>query len=252
MIRRRLSMCAIMLACAVPTAVCAGNEALLDSPTSKDGRIAAWNRQLDSDQFAKRQEASLELKALGVPAIGALAKSATADSREVRRRAMDILRQHLSQGTDAEKDAAKVELQKLAAGAHASSARRASEILKPPGPPRPAAPFALQGVRVQIQRKLTNGKHRIQIAPQGRQIDVEADGRQIKINEAKDGSIEIELTEKKNGKQVKKKYAAKNEAELKKKHPEAHKLYKKHNLPVRAIQIQFRIGPQIAPPPPKP
>jgi hypothetical protein len=251
MIRRRLSMCAIMLACAVPTAVCAGNEALLDSPTSEEGRIAAWVRQLDSGQFAKRQEASRELKALGIPAIAPLAKSATAENREVRRRALDILRQHFSQGTDAEKNAAKDALQKLAAGTHGASARRASDIVKPPPPPRAPLRIAPQAVRVQVLRKIGNGKHRIQITPKGRQIDVEADGRQIKIVEAKDGSIEIEVTEKKNGKQVKQKYAAKSEAELKKKHPEAHKLYKKHNLPARAIQIQFRIGPKIVPPPPK-
>jgi RNA polymerase sigma factor (sigma-70 family) len=53
-------------------------------------RIAALIRQLGDDAFAKREAASKELEAIGVPALAALMKASASDDPEVRRRAAEL------------------------------------------------------------------------------------------------------------------------------------------------------------------
>lgn len=57
----------------------------------KADRIASLIRQLGHEEFAKREAASLELDAIGAPALDALRKAATHDDPEIRRRAEQIV-----------------------------------------------------------------------------------------------------------------------------------------------------------------
>jgi RNA polymerase sigma factor (sigma-70 family) len=59
-----------------------------DQQAPDPGRIAALVRQLGDDAFAKREAASKELQAIGVPALAALNKAKASDDPEVRRRAI--------------------------------------------------------------------------------------------------------------------------------------------------------------------
>jgi hypothetical protein len=58
-----------------------------DTQTPDLERVAALIRQLGDDAFAKREAASKELLAIGVPALAALKKARASDDPEVRRRA---------------------------------------------------------------------------------------------------------------------------------------------------------------------
>jgi hypothetical protein len=221
-------------------------DAILPSP--EQPQVAEWIKQLDSDRFAERTEASHKLQAAGIAAIDALAKAATAASREVMLRALDILKHHFTEGDEAEQKAARAALESLAAGDHPSVSARAKLALQPPAPPQPANLIPMGRVQIQMQVQGKN-KRRIRIDAQGRHIEAEENGRQVKIDVWKDGSIDVAVTESQDGKKITKKYKAKNEAELKKQHPEAYKLYTKHNAAMPQLRIQ--IGPRVPPVLPK-
>jgi RNA polymerase sigma factor (sigma-70 family) len=58
-----------------------------ETQTPDPQRVAALIRQLGDDAFAKREAASKELEAIGVPALAALKKARASDDPEIRRRA---------------------------------------------------------------------------------------------------------------------------------------------------------------------
>jgi uncharacterized protein (TIGR03067 family) len=65
---------------------------LSDPPDERlAARVAQLVKQLGHDDFAKREEASKELDAIGAPAVEALRKATAADDGEIRRRAEKIL-----------------------------------------------------------------------------------------------------------------------------------------------------------------
>jgi hypothetical protein len=247
---RRLAICATILLGALSQTGRAEEGKLPDAilPSPGQPQITEWIKQLDSDRFAERTEASHKLQAAGVAAIDALTKAATAESREVMLRALEVLKHHFTEGNEAEKKAARAALESLAAGEHPSVSARAKLALQPPAPPQPANLIPMGRVQIQMQVKGQN-KRRIRIDAQGRHIEAEENGRQIKIDVWKDGSIDVAVTESKEGKQVTKKYKAKNEAELKKQHPEAYKLYAEQNVAMPQLRIQ--IGPGVPPALPK-
>src|SRR5262245_49337450 len=55
-----------------------------------DAAIARLVKQLGSDSFEKREEATRRLKEIGEPALDALRKAAASDDLEVHRRARDV------------------------------------------------------------------------------------------------------------------------------------------------------------------
>jgi len=240
--------------------------ALEDSPTQAsvdEATIAKRIKQLDSNRFAERNEASSSLEAAGKAALPALSKAALGDSREVTLRAIDILRKHFNDGDDATKEAAKQVLEKLAQSDHQSAARRAKDVLNPKPPAQAGVLPGIQigGAQIQIQMNAIAGgqgqKVKTKITNGVKEIEVEEKDRKIKITEDPAGGIKMEVTEKKEGKETTKKYAAKNADELKKKHADAHKIYEKYGKGAGAnIQIQafpgqpggaIRIAPRAVP-----
>ena len=230
-------------------------------------RFAEWIRQLDSDRFAKRNEASRRLEEAGKDAFPALTQAALGDSREATLRAIEILRKHSQEGDDSTKADAKEALQKLAASDHMAAARRAKDALNPPKPEPAHAPLGpiIQGwpiggqqIQVQIQVNAMGGnqKRRIQIKNGVKQIEVTENDLKVKITEDATGGVQLEVTRTKDGKETTEKYAAKSRDELKKNQPEAYKLYDKYaQQPNARIQIQAVPGllpgmPAFPPPPP--
>ena len=215
------------------------------STSDKAEEIAGWIGQLDSNRFAERKGASQKLEAAGQAAIPALATAAVGDSREVTLRALDILRKHLQEGDEFTKAAATEALQQIAAGDHASAARRAKDILNPPKPPAQLQPMPIAPQQIQIQFKAAAGNQvrRVQINNGVKQTETTDGDRKVKIVETPAGTIQIEVTEKKNGKETTRKFEAKNADDLKKNHPEGHKLYEKYgrqqgpNIQIRGFGV---------------
>ncbi len=215
-----------------------------------DQQMADLIKQLDANRFSHRQDASRQLRELGVRAIKPLTEAALGESREAAGRAFEILKSHYSAPDGALKEAAKAALQKLATSDKAIVARKAQEVLDPkPAAPAPPAmnPFGGQ-IQIRFQQ---GGAQNIQVQNNNgvKDISVQENGRSIKIHDDPNKGITVEITEKVNGKDVKKKYEAKDVAELKKKHPEAHREYEKYSKGAQ-IQIQAPIaiqGIRVAP-----
>lgn len=186
--------------------------------------VAPLIKQLDDDGFAQREAAVKKLAKMGAIAIPALAKATKGKSPEVSMRAFDIILRHYKGGDEEAKETAAGALQRIAESGK-SFAARAKQALKPPKPaPRPGIQFRGQiAGNAGIQRRVA-----ILLQKGVKQIDVEEDGRQVKILDDPQNGIKVEVTEEKEGKKETTKYEAQSVEELKEKHPEAHKLYQKY------------------------
>lgn len=205
--------------------------------------------QLDADKFADRQAASHKLAEGGKAAIGALAEAAQGPSREASTRAVEILKNHFQKGDEATKAVAKEALEKISKGTNSAAARRAEVALNP----KPENPQVLPGlpagirlvpgrVQIQVQGNAGGGIVRrvsIRVTNGVKEIDVDDNGKKVKILDDPNNGIKIEVTEKnKEGKEETKKYEAKNADELKKNQPDAHKIYEEYSKQPGGIQIQ--------------
>jgi hypothetical protein len=219
-------------------------------------QIAQWIKDLDSDRFQERQQASNRLIAAGKHAAAQVAKAAEGESAEVTARCLDILSK-LLQSADAEAKAeAKKALAGLAQSKNAPVAKQAEALLDPdkPAAESPAAPVPLvpggpprviiggigvAGPGMRISVKNVDGN---------KTIEAEEPGKKTKIEESAKGDLKIELTETVDGKEKVSKYEAKDAEELKKKHPEVHALYEKYSKFGPGVAIRFgAIGPGGAP-----
>jgi len=224
----------------------------VDTPEAADDTADDLIRQLDASAFSERQRAMKKLKALGPGVIPQLEKAAQQGSREVTQRCLDLLGEHFDSADESVKKSAQEALERLARCDSPSASRRADEILNPnktPPPPRTiiGGAMPLGGFnRAQIQMRVIGGGGARRISIKNingvKQIDVDEGGRKIKINDAPQNGIKMEVTEKKDGKDIVKKYEAKNAEELKKNHPEAHKIYDKYSYHGAGPVIQFGGG----------
>ncbi len=222
-----------------------------DEPAKKEAQSTAdLVKQLDAEDFAARQAASVALEARGKEALPALSEAAQGESTEVATRALDIMRKHHENGDADTKAAAKAALEKLAAG-DGALARRAAEVLTPKPMPMttPAVPprlglrpgFRIEpGMRIAVAGGgIAGGKRMTFKETDGvKEIEVVEGARTIKIEEDPAKSIKVKVTEKKDGKDETKEYEAKNAEELKEKHPEGHKLYEEYAKGAGGIRIE--------------
>jgi len=225
-----------------------------ESPSQTDN-VNELVEELDSDQFAERQAASEELSRLGSGAFPALEKAARSESRETSQRAIEILKKHFEGDDTATKQAARETLERLAADTSTRGGRQAYEVLKPPPPPvfAPAGivRVAQGNLRVQPAAVVQNVK-RVQVrnANGVKEVEVEENGRKVKVVDDPKGGLQAEITETKNGKETTQKYSAKDADELKQKSPEAHKIYEQFGKQAPngvRVQIGGAIIPQQAP-----
>src|SRR5947208_1730773 len=83
------------MSCAVGLLMLVGHTAILPGEPDKEreaGRIARLIEQLGDDEFAKRQQASKALEAIGTPALTALRKAAGSIDLEIRHRAERLVK----------------------------------------------------------------------------------------------------------------------------------------------------------------
>ncbi|HEX3998142.1 MAG TPA: hypothetical protein VHX65_06300 [Pirellulales bacterium] len=260
-----------------------GSEKSTDAPKPAASADDAerWAKNLDSDIFVNRQEASRKLFEAGKAAIGPLSDAAAGNSLEATTAAVDILHRLSESADTATRDAAKAALEKLADGPHAAAAGLAKSALAPPPSPnaQPGGPNIGGQIRIGGNIQFGGGGNiqilpggNIQILPGGnmqpggaiqvfriqanagngnRTVDVDDNGKKVHIQEDQNG-IEVRVTEKVNGQDKTDTFKAKDAAELKQKSPEAHKLYEKYGQNgVGGLQIQAQVGgpvPNFAPP----
>lgn len=231
-----------------PSAV---DNAAATSPES--AQVAEWIKQLSSDRFTERTEASKRLLAAGRAAFPALAEAATGENREVSLRAIEVLRKQFEQGDQATKDAAQQTLQRIADSNHESAAQRAKEVLNPPPPETPVAPGlqVIPGIpglqimpQIQIQVQAAGGGQARQFRVNNgiKEIEATENGCKTKITEDPNQGIKIEVAETKDGKETKRTYAAKTAEDLKKNHPEGYQLYEKYAKQPGGFPLQLQIA----------
>jgi hypothetical protein len=246
---RSLSLVALCLLTISWASVCANESA--ESPVECDALI----RRLDANEFSQRQDASDKLAQLGSAAFPSLEQAAKSDSREVSQRSLEILKKHYQSADTPTKQAAKQSLERLAQGMGSRAGRLAEEILNPP-PPLQYAPQVV--VRPRVNR-VAAANIRMNIAPGGftrrmhvrnnngvKEIELQENGKKVKIVDDPKQGIQVEVTEKKDGKETTQKYAAKDAEELKQKHPDAHKIYDEIGKQNNGAQIRIG-GAQLRP-----
>lgn len=221
--------------------------------------LEKWARELDSDNFDTRQDATRKLSNAGKQAIPVVTKAAEGDSLEATTRAVDVLKK-LHQSTDKEtKDSAQKALEGLSKSSNKSAARKAVAALTPEKPagedPNNPNGVIIQGIggNIQIVPGARIARMQVQNNNGNKSIEVEEDGKKIKITEDKEG-IAVTVTEKVDGKEKSSSYKAKDAEELKKNHPEGHKLWEKYakngnGAVIGNIQIQVGGGGGFLPVP---
>lgn len=254
MMRRFILSIAVLAAFWSGSAIASADE----SAAVDEAQIARLVEQLDAPRFAERQTAQQQLADAGKGALPALEKAAQSENREVSGRALEVIERHFLGTDESLKAAAKESLERLAKSSSESAARRARDVLSPPKPqtiqPQPGIPgLRVGGARIQIQVGGNAGgnfkKMTVKSVNGNKEIEIEENGRKVKIVDDPANGIKVEVTETKDGKETTKKYEAKNAEELKTKHPEAHKLYDEYSKAPAGIQIQgIQIAPGAVPP----
>ncbi|TWU20994.1 hypothetical protein Pla52o_40260 [Novipirellula galeiformis] len=211
--------------------------------TNPPDPVSTLIEQLDSDQFGRRERATLQLRSLGKRAIAGLAQATHSESREVSERAFRVFEQHLN-GSDTYMELeARATLETLAQSDSQRVSKQATTLLEPsdeltPGQPPLAIAAALGmaqmprggGVRrpVRIQLRAANGAARlgrtvkITVVNGTKSVEVIENNKSIKVEGKADGRIEVTQTIA--GKPGPTK-AYKNLDELKTQNPEAHKWF---------------------------
>lgn len=221
-------------------------------------RIEQLIRQLDSDDFEARQQASAELAEAGAAAFEALARAARGDSLEVTSRALAILGKAAASEDEVLRTAARKHLEQLAASDHPIAARRAKAILEPPQNEAPQPVPGFGGVQVQGIAIAIAGGQRVQVRVVNGQktIEVEEQNRKVVIEESPQGAIKMKVTEKAGEKEKTTAYEARSADELKKNHPEAFKIYEQYskvgggggaNIQIQAVPVPLPGGGAIQP-----
>ncbi|MCA9070080.1 MAG: hypothetical protein KDA84_14205, partial [Planctomycetaceae bacterium] len=202
-------------------------------------------KQLESQNFLDREQASGKLQKMGKPAIPALKNAAAEGDLETKVRAIGVLKNLTESEDKPTGEAAKSALEELAKSEDAAIARRAKNALAPkPQPPQPGLPLPARvapGIRIAGNVVIQNNAQRINVRTVNgvKTIEVTEGQREVKIIEDPQKGITVEITEQKNGKTATEKFEAKDADDLKKKHPKAYEDYKKYSDQGNGIRLRF-------------
>ena len=199
-----------------------------------NNNIGSLIKQLDDDQFSKREAAVKELTELGATAIPALTKATRRKSPESSMRAFNIIVRQYKDGDEATKNKATNALKKIAKSDKPYAAE-ATKVLEPPK----NVPGTANGVTAKADIKIggnagINRRVSVMIQNGVTTVNAEENGQKVKILKDPKKGITVEITEGKEGKKETNKYQAANAEELKKKNPKAHELYQKYTGNVKA------------------
>ena len=208
--------------------------------TSKDN-LGSLIKQLDDNEFAKREAAVKKLTELGAAAVPALNRATRRKSPESSMRAFDIIVRQYKDGNEATKKKATNALKKIAKSENLHAAK-AKKVLEPPKDV-PGTSNELSA-RADIKIDGDAGIHRrVSVMVQNgiTKVDAEENGQKVKILQDPEKGITIEITDQIEGKKETKKYQAKSLEELREKDPEAHKIYQKYTGNVKADEGNVHI-----------
>jgi hypothetical protein len=245
---------AVALLGAVPSHLYSDDSTPAASATVADDLI----RQLSSEDFGERRAAREALLELGAAAIEPMVTALETADEQLAGECVQLLRR-LSASEDPAVEALAISaLVQLAESENANVAEIAGGAIQPDAPPPGAqGPGNFPAIQIQINGQawqpgagqfFQNGKQ---------ELEVEDDGRKVKITSMRGGPITVTITEEVDGKPVVTEVKAGNAAELHQKSPEAFELYRKHVLMARPQQIGGPIGiaqgfaapPGFGPPP---
>jgi hypothetical protein len=232
--------------------------------TATSQQISEWIKQLDHDGFNVRESAQQKLEEAGEAAFEALREAALGESQEAATRAVEVLKKHYHGSNDALKNAAQTQLDKISKSDNPIAVRRAEAALqaapkpeqKPADPAVPTVPFGGGGIRIgggggafkiEVRSAVIGGGKGKSISVKNvdgnKEINVEEEGRKVKIEESAAGKIKMSVTEKVDGKEETKTYEAESADDLKKVQPEAHKIYEQYKQGGDGGRIEFKAVP---------
>lgn len=214
--------------------------AAADEPASLD--CQALIEQLDSPDFASRQEASRQLAEAGTDAIPVLETTAASGSREASVRALELLQRQFQRGSEESKTIVREALARLADSKDARTAQRARDVLTPPVERTAMTPWGgvpnfpnnngLRGNNFQLQiggnaAGIARGVRRVSYSEiNGRRgVEITEEDRTVTIETSPAGSIQIDITERLNGREVTRTITARSRDELVRRDAETAKLY---------------------------
>ena len=219
---------------AKPSSAVGQEQAESDTGTDYDALV----KQLDSDSFKLRRDASRKLSAAGKAAFPALKRAAQGESLEAANRAFDILTKHLESEDDPLKAEAQSVLEQIAESDNATAASQAKGILKPSSsaPLIPQVPQQIGQFRFSVSRKVVNGV---------KETNVQENGEKYRIVEDPNNGLTVEIAKQQNGKEVTEKFEAGNADELKKKSPKAHKIFDRYSRNPFGNRMQLGPGGRL-------
>ena len=124
----------ICLTCLIPWSV-VGEEVEKSSSMESQEQIKALIAEWDNPSFSARRVTSQKLESSGVDAYESLGEAAIQRSSEITHRVLEILKRGLLQSDVTTRDAARKEIQRIAASGNASASRAATELLHELQPP---------------------------------------------------------------------------------------------------------------------
>ena len=159
----------------------------------QDRMIRRWVRQLDSDQFAQRQEAAEKLTELGKDAVPAIEQAALTGTGEVASRSVDILKGLAASPDEATAQLARSSLDRLAASGNQTASylaeRARMHLREQVGPGHRGAGNPFRGDMAMPQR--ANRTVRISTVNGDRTVDVTEDGERVVAKTMADGSVSV-------------------------------------------------------------
>ena len=203
----------------VVTALAEGDEAAEPDNANVEELI----NQLDSDIFAEREEAVVQLTNLGRPAIESLTAAAQEGSAEAQFRALRVLSALYRSEDEATEKASREALKVLAKSDNLGTRRSAEKILATP--------------KYEIPLGIWRGEGGIRIGAGGQLILASADGENRRVDLIKGTGVGVLLLESRNGIEIHvrqpqeagdpkfTRYLAKDSKELADNYPSIHKLY---------------------------
>jgi len=187
--------------------------------------IRYWIRQLDADQFAKRQEASEKLLKFGGQAIAPLEEGARNGNGEVVSRSIDILRKFAASEEEGISGQAIESLKRLAEAGNRTASRLSKAALDEVEPMRSRRGMDLAGPRINgavFPQGATQRTMSIKNINGDQTIEVTEDGVTKKIEKTEAGKVTVTVTE---GEEPAKVVSAESPELLKEQDAEAHAVY---------------------------
>ncbi len=157
-----------------------------DKKAASTGNIGSLIKQLDDDEFAKRESAGKELTEMGAAAIPALTRATRRKSPESSMRAFNIIVRQYRDGDEAAKKKATNALKKIAKSGNAQAAKAKKALEPPKDVPGPANELTARadiridcnaGINRRVSVTVQNGVTKVDAEENGKQVSILVDAQ---------------------------------------------------------------------------